>query len=139
MSRVRAKETGLEIKFRKALWREGFRYRKNVRKYFGTPDIVLKRYKTVIFIDSCFWHGCKKHGTRPKTRKAFWKKKIERNIERDREVSKHYLKIGWRIIRIWEHEMKKDTVAVTKKTIKYLQKAEVSLKRKDKNTCSKNT
>lgn len=120
MSRVRAKETGLEIKFRKALWKEGFRYRKNVRKYFGTPDIVLKKYKVVIFIDSCFWHGCKKHGTRPKTRKSFWKKKIERNIERDREVSKHYRKIGWRIIRIWEHEIKKDADAVIEKTIKYL-------------------
>ena len=120
MSRVRAKETGLEIKFRKALWKSGFRYRKNVRKYFGTPDIVLKKYKTVIFIDSCFWHGCKKHGTWPKTRKSFWKKKIERNVERDREVSKHYRKIGWRIIRIWEHEIKKDADAVIGKTIEHL-------------------
>lgn len=120
MSRVRAKETDLEIKFRKALWKEGFRYRKNVRKYFGTPDIMLKKYKTVIFIDSCFWHGCKKHGTWPKTRKYFWKKKIERNVERDREVSKYYRKIGWRIVRIWEHEIKKDADAIIGKTIKYL-------------------
>jgi DNA mismatch endonuclease (patch repair protein) len=108
MSRVRAKETGIEIIFRKALWNAGFRYRKNVRKYFGTPDIVLKKYKTVIFIDSCFWHGCKKHGTWPKTRKAFWKKKIERNMERDSEVTKHFRKEKWQVIRIWEHEIKKD-------------------------------
>lgn len=108
MSRVKATETGIEIKFRKALWSAGYRYRKNVRGYFGTPDIVLKKYKTVIFVDSCFWHGCKKHGTMPKTRKSFWKNKIERNIERDKEVVKYYKREGWKVIRIWEHEIKKN-------------------------------
>lgn len=122
MSRVRATETGIEIKFRKALWGAGFRYRKNVRKYFGTPDIVLKKYKTVIFIDSCFWHGCAKHGTMPKTRTAFWKKKIERNMKRDGEVTKHYRKEKWQVIRIWEHEIKKNFDKAFKRTIKKLRK-----------------
>jgi len=122
MSRVRAKETGIEIRFQKALWSAGFRYRKNVRKYFGTPDVVLRKYKTVILIDSCFWHGCKKHGTMPKTRKAFWKKKIERNMERDSEVTKHYRKEKWQVIRIWEHEIKKNFDKAFERTIKKLRK-----------------
>ena len=62
MSKVRSKGSKIEIEFRKKLWQAGFRYRKNATKYFGKPDIVLPKYKTVIFIDSCFWHGCKKHG-----------------------------------------------------------------------------
>lgn len=108
MSLIRSKETKIELEFRKILWKRGFRYRKNVRKYFGTPDMVLKKYKTVIFIDSCFWHGCKKHGTIPKTRRKFWEKKIERNIQRDKEVGIYYRKERWNVIRIWEHELKKD-------------------------------
>lgn len=118
MSRVRAKETGIEILFRKALWKAGFRYRKNVRRYFGTPDIVLKKYKTVIFIDSCFWHGCKKHGTMPKTRRTFWENKIERNTERDKKVIRYYKKEGWKVIRIWEHEIKKNIAKTTDTAIK---------------------
>jgi DNA mismatch endonuclease (patch repair protein) len=108
MSKVRSKETGIEIKLRKELWKAGYRYRKNVSGYFGKPDILLKKYKAVIFIDSCFWHGCKKHGSTPQTRKKFWKEKIERNKERDKEVSKHYKKIGWKIVRIWEHDINKN-------------------------------
>ncbi len=108
MSKVRSKDSKIEIEFRKRLWSAGFRYRKNATKYFGKPDLVLKKYKTVIFIDSCFWHGCKKHGSIPQTRKKFWKTKIERNKERDKEVSQYYRKIGWKIIRVWEHNLKKN-------------------------------
>ncbi len=106
MSKIRSKDSKIEVAFRKALWKEGFRYRKNVKSYFGKPDLVLKKYKTVIFIDSCFWHGCKKHCKLPATNKKFWKEKIERNRQRDKEVNKHYKKIGWNIIRIWEHDLK---------------------------------
>ncbi len=105
MSKIKSKETGIEIKLRKELWKAGYRYRKNVSGYFGKPDILLKKYKTVIFVDSCFWHGCKKHGSMPQTRKKFWKEKIERNKERDKEVNKYYKKIGWKVIRIWEHDI----------------------------------
>lgn len=108
MSRVRSKETGIEIKLGKELWKAGYRYRKNVSGYFGKPDILLKKYKTVIFMDSCFWHGCKKHGSMPQTRKKFWKEKIERNKERDKEVNRHYKKMSWRVIRVWEHDINKN-------------------------------
>ena len=106
MSKIRSKDSKIEVAFRKALWKEGFRYRKNVKSYFGKPDLVLKKYKTVIFIDSCFWHGCKKHCRIPATNKEYWVNKIERNRKRDREVSKYYKKIGWKVIRIWEHDLK---------------------------------
>lgn len=108
MSKVRNKETEIEIKLRKELWKAGYRYRKNVSGYFGKPDILLKKYKAVIFMDSCFWHGCKKHGSMPQVRKKFWKEKIERNKERDKEVNKYYKKIGWKVIRIWEHDINRD-------------------------------
>lgn len=107
MSRVKSKDSAIEISFRKELWKRGFRYRKNCRKYFGTPDIVLPKYKTVIFIDSCFWHGCKKHCRLPTTREIFWRGKIDRNRRRDKQVSQYYRKTQWRIIRIWEHDLKK--------------------------------
>ena len=61
----------------------------------------------MIFIDSCFWHGCKKHGSIPATRKKFWTGKIERNKARDEEVSKYYKKLDWKVIRVWEHDLKK--------------------------------
>lgn len=105
MSAVRSKDTKIEIAFRKALWKQGFRYSKNSAKYFGKPDLVLKKYKTVIFIDSCFWHGCKKHCRLPATRKKYWTEKIERNKQRDKEVNRHYKKIGWKVIRVWEHDI----------------------------------
>ncbi|MBI5306715.1 very short patch repair endonuclease [Candidatus Wolfebacteria bacterium] len=106
MSAIRSKDTKIEVAFRKALWKQGFRYNKNSVKYFGKPDLVLKKYKTVIFIDSCFWHGCKKHCRLPSIRKNYWLPKIKRNKQRDKEINKHYKKIGWKIIRAWEHELK---------------------------------
>ena len=107
MSHVKGRDSKMEVSFRKELWKHGFRYRKNSTKYFGTPDIVLPKYKTTIFLDSCFWHGCKEHCRLPTTRAKFWKEKIERNKERDREVNKHYKRIGWRVIRLWEHDLKR--------------------------------
>lgn len=120
MSHVRGKETGIEIALRKALWKAGYRYRKNASGYFGKPDILLRKYKTVIFIDSCFWHGCKKHGSLPKTRAKFWKEKIERNKERDKEVNRYYKRDDWKILRIWEHEIKKDMEKAMEKIVKFL-------------------
>lgn len=107
MSKVRHKDSKIEVEFRKKLWAEGFRYIKNSAKYFGKPDIVLPKYKTVIFIDSCFWHGCKRHGSIPATRVMFWTEKIDRNKSRDKEVNKYYKKEGWKAIRVWEHDLKK--------------------------------
>ncbi|MFA6458448.1 MAG: very short patch repair endonuclease [Patescibacteria group bacterium] len=114
MSKVRNKDSKIEVTLRKALWEKGFRYRKNSTKYFGKPDIVLPKYKTVVFMDSCFWHGCKKHSSVPSTRTEFWKKKIARNKERDKEVNRHYKKESWQVIRVWEHDLKKSLSTLNK-------------------------
>lgn len=109
MSKIRSKDSKIEVAFRKELWKHGFRYRKNVASYFGKPDLVLKKYKTVIFIDSCFWHGCKKHCRIPSTRKKYWHEKINRNISRDKLVNKQLKREGWKVERIWEHALKAST------------------------------
>ncbi len=121
MSKVRNRDSKSEIYFRKALWRAGFRYRKNPTKKFGKPDLVLKKHRAVIFIDSCFWHGCKLHCRLPKTRKEYWTEKISRNAKRDKEVAQYYRRIGWKIFRIWEHDIQKNTkkaVEMIEKTLK---------------------
>jgi DNA mismatch endonuclease, patch repair protein len=120
MSKVKNKDSKIEVSFRKALWKEGFRYSKNSKRYFGKPDLVMKKHKTVIFLDSCFWHGCKKHCKFPATNKKFWKEKIERNKQRDREVNKYYKKNNWNIVRIWEHEISKNFDKTVCKTISFL-------------------
>ncbi|WP_350300002.1 very short patch repair endonuclease [Peribacillus frigoritolerans] len=90
------------------LWHRGYRFRRNVRGMMGTPDIAIKKYKVVIFIDSCFWHFCPIHGKMPKSNIDFWVKKLERNQERDLEITKYYTDGNWHILRIWEHEVRKD-------------------------------
>ena len=105
MSRIKSRDSKIETLFRKELWKSGFRYRKNSGKRFGKPDVVLPKYKIVIFIDSCFWHGCKKHCRIPSVRKLYLIKKITRNVSRDTEVSKHYKKQRWRVLRVWEHNL----------------------------------
>lgn len=96
----------LEEYVRKALWAHGVRFRKNVKNLFGKPDIAIQKYKIVIFIDSCFWHACPLHGRMPKSNLEYWTKKLERNKERDEEVTNFYLEKKWHIKRIWEHELK---------------------------------
>lgn len=90
------------------LWKRGLRFRKNTKDLYGKPDISIKKYKIVIFIDSCFWHCCPLHGNMPKANREFWKKKLNRNKERDEEVNSYYAKNGWHIKRIWEHDIKED-------------------------------
>lgn len=121
MSKIKSKDTKIEVEFRKAIWKAGFRYRKNQTKYFGKPDLVLKKYKTVIFIDSCFWHGCKKHCRLPATNKKYWIEKIERNKKRDKEVRRYYKKIGWKIIRVWEHDILKNFDKTIVKVVDFLE------------------
>ena len=106
MSKVKSSGSKIESLVSRALWAEGFRYRKNSKRYFGKPDIVLPKYQTVIFVDSCFWHGCSRHFSLPETRKKFWRDKIDANKRRDAAVNKYYKKTGWRVIRIWEHWLK---------------------------------
>lgn len=107
MSRIRGKDTEIEIKVRQWLFHEGFRFRKNVRKLPGTPDIVLPKYKTVIFVHGCFWHrhpGCK-NATTPKTRTDFWNKKFARNVANDRKNKEKLQALGWNVVVVWECEL----------------------------------
>ena len=120
MSMVRNKDSKIEIKFRKALWKARLRYRKNSTKYFGKPDLIFKKRKIVIFIDSCFWHGCKKHGSMPKVRIKFWKAKLKRNKQRDKEVNRYYKKLDWKLFRIWEHDLKKNPAEIIVKIIDFM-------------------
>ncbi|WP_409289646.1 very short patch repair endonuclease [Peribacillus sp. SCS-37] len=108
MGSIRGKGTKLEDKVNKALWAKGIRFRKNVKGLYGTPDIAIKKYKVVIFIDSCFWHACEIHGNKPKQNVDFWKKKLERNVERDLAVTTYYKENGWNVLRVWEHQLKKN-------------------------------
>ena len=110
MSCIKGKETKPETVVRKYLFSKGFRYRKNDRRLYGTPDIVLPKYRTVIFVNGCFWHGHR--GCRffvwPKNNSEFWRNKIETNIERDKRNIDLLIREGWRVIVIWECELKKD-------------------------------
>ena len=108
MSRIKAKDTKPEMLVRKFLFANGFRYRLNAKNLPGKPDIVLPKYKTIIFVNGCFWHGHEncKYFTIPKTRTEWWKDKIEKNIQNDLK-SKHKLEeAGWQVITIFECSLK---------------------------------
>ena len=109
MSRVKGKDTKPEEIVRKYLLSQGFRYRKNDKRLPGKPDIVLPKYKTVIFVNGCFWHkheGCK-YFVWPKSNSEFWKEKIESNIVRDKKQYEELKNAGWHVIIVWECELKK--------------------------------
>ena len=110
MSRIRSKDTSPEKIVRHYLYHEGFRYRLNVRKLPGTPDIVLRKWHTVIFVNGCFWHGHKgcKDFVIPKTNTDFWTAKIRRNAERDAASTELLQAMGWHVITVWECELKPD-------------------------------
>ena len=128
MSAVKSKDTKPEVFFRKALWRWGVRYRKNV-KLFGKPDIAIKKYKLVIFIDGDFWHGnnwkirkLQSLETELDNYSDFWKKKILSNIEHDKKVNEYYNSKKWNILRFWQSDIEKnlnDCIIRTLKTIDY--------------------
>jgi DNA mismatch endonuclease (patch repair protein) len=108
MSRITSKDTAPEVIFRRLIHRAGFRYRLHVKTLPGKPDLVLKKYRTVVFIHGCFWHGhegCKR-GNMPKTNKKYWKNKIERNIARDKKNVKILKRSGWNVFIVWECELK---------------------------------
>jgi len=107
MSKISASETKPEIAIRTFLFSYGFRYRKNLKTLPGKPDIVLHKYKTVVFINGCFWHGhsCKA-AKLPETKKEFWKMKIDANVERDKKQQLKLKHLGWNIITVWQCEIK---------------------------------
>lgn len=108
MRAIKSKDTSIELKVRKYLWHHGFRYRKNVNGLPGTPDIVIDKYRTVIFINGCFWHhhyNCK-YATIPKSRQDYWIKKINRNVENDIKNTKLLMQMDYKAITVWECEIK---------------------------------
>lgn len=121
MSAIRSKDTKPEILVRKYLWRRGFRYRLNNPRLPGHPDIVLRKYRTCIFVNGCFWHGHEgcKYFVMPKTNTEFWEKKISRNKERDREEQQQLAKMGWHCITVWECELKPAVRAKTLESLAY--------------------
>ncbi|MDE6649516.1 MAG: very short patch repair endonuclease [Muribaculaceae bacterium] len=108
MSRIRSKDTKPEILVRRFLFASGFRFRLYRKDLQGKPDIVLPKYKTVIFINGCFWHGHQncKYATIPKTNREFWLTKISGNIERDKATYSELRRQGWRVIEIWQCQLK---------------------------------
>jgi len=109
MSRIRGKDTKPEEIVRKYLFSKGLRYRKNDKRYPGHPDIVLPKYKTIVFVHGCFWHlhdNCK-YAVMPSSNVDFWKKKLMGNRDRDKIVQKQLEKSGWRVIVVWECQLKK--------------------------------
>lgn len=123
MSKIRGKNTKPELEFRKALYARGYRYRVDYKKLIGKPDIVLKKYKTVVFIDGEYWHGRNWEARKPKvkTNREFWIAKIERNMQRDAEVNQTLRDLGYTVFRFWESEIKKQLDTCLDEVITHLQ------------------
>ena len=119
MSRVKTKNTDIELLLRRELWSLGLRYRLHF-SLPGKPDIAFLGKRLAIFIDGCFWHGCPKHYTAPQRNAEFWKTKIERNILRDKLVTQQLSEQRWQVLRFWEHELKHDIQACVKQVLQTL-------------------
>lgn len=118
MAAVKSTGSKEEVALGKAMWRAGLRYRKNNKKVFGKPDFTFKKHKVAVFVDSEFFHG-KDWETRkkPVNNAEFWEKKITRNIQRDKEVNEHLLANGWKVLRFWSDEVKKNLEDCVQKVI----------------------
>lgn len=110
MSRIANKNTKPGEKVKKYLFSQGFRYRKNDKRYPGHPDFVLLDQKIAVFVDGCFWHGHDCRNTRPADHQEYWQRKRERNIQHDHEITVRFEARGWTVIRIWECELKKKNI-----------------------------
>lgn len=109
MQAIKSKDTSIELLLRKALWQEGIRYRKNYKKLPGKPDIAITKYKIAVFCDSDFWHGYdwENRNQRIKSNRDYWIPKIERNMQRDKEVTTQLQAAGWVVLRFWEWQIRK--------------------------------
>ena len=117
MSAIKSKNTKPEIAVRKLLHSMGYRFRLHRKDLPGSPDIVLPKYKTAIFVHGCFWHrheNCK-YATTPKTRSAFWESKFNENIRRDRTNQNNLIKLGWKVLVIWECDLKSTNISNIRK------------------------
>jgi len=123
MSRIRSKDTSPEKKVRSLLHRMGYRFRLHVKDLPGKPDIVLPKYKKVIFVHGCFWHlhrGCR-DGTIPKTQHEKWKTKLEGNVQRNKDYIKELRKKGWKVFIIWECEAENKISKVADNIVQFLE------------------
>ena len=122
MARIKNKDTSIEVKVRQYLFSKGFRFRKNDKRFPGKPDVVLPKYKTVIFVNGCFWHmheGCKQ-GRLPKSNVLFWKEKLEKNVENDNKHNRELKEMGWHPITVWECELNADFIGTMDKIIEIM-------------------
>lgn len=120
MSRIKGKDTKIEIKVRQYLFSKGFRFRKNDKRYPGKPDVVLPKYKTIIFVNGCFWHqhrGCVQSRL-PKSNTEYWKAKMEKNVINDELHKRQLQTMGWTVKTLWECELAKDFKGVLDTVIK---------------------
>lgn len=122
MKKIRSKNTKAEVILRKALWNNGCRYRLHAKLIVGRPDIIFPKQKVVIFVDGDFWHGYNwpEKKKRLVANKAYWVPKIERNIQRDLEITKQLLENGWFVVRFWEHEVYKQLTECVEKVLKII-------------------
>jgi DNA mismatch endonuclease (patch repair protein) len=122
MGKIKSKNTKPELLLRKAMWASGLKYRIDVNKLPGRPDIVMRKFKLAIFVDGEFWHGYKWEEKKQKIKAntGFWIPKIERNMQRDRESAKKLYQLGFHVMRFWEHEIRKDLPKVMDTIYQYL-------------------
>lgn len=119
MKKIKGKDTKPELIVRRYLYHRGYRYRKNVKGLPGTPDIVLRKYGVVIFIHGCFWHGHEADGHIPRTNTDFWRRKIERNKQRDERAREELRRMGWGVLTIWECQLKPAVREATLREVEY--------------------
>lgn len=127
MSKIRAKNSRPEMVFRRALWRQNVRYRTHVKRFPGTPDIVIKKYKLAIFVDGAFWHGYnwELQKKRIKSNRDFWIPKIERNMQRDAQNKEALETAGFTVMRFWEHEIMNNLATCVNQVLLYIETAKV--------------
>jgi DNA mismatch endonuclease, patch repair protein len=123
MGKIKAKDTKPELKLKKAIWELGYRYRKNLRELPGCPDIVIKKFKLIIFIDGEFWHGYNwaEKKLKIKTNRDFWIPKIERNMQRDQINNNLLSNKGWHVMRFWEKDIKGDFDNCINRILNYIE------------------
>lgn len=107
MARISSQDTHPELELRKMLWSQGYRYR--LRNGLpGRPDLTFPAVRVAVFVDGCFWHGCPQHYRAPKTNAEYWRSKVENNIRRDRRADEDLESLGWKVCRLWEHQIRSD-------------------------------
>jgi len=122
MSSIKGKNTNPEITIRKLLWKKGIRYRIHNKSIYGTPDISIKTDRIAVFIDGCFWHGCRRCYKEPATNTAFWREKIHNNKKRRLKVRKVLKKQGWYMQEFWEHQINSSPQSVIDSIIQNITK-----------------